>query len=72
MIYLYIKTHNKTGLKYLGQTKNDPYDYYGSGKYWKLHLQKHGKDISTQVLKECPTKNEVQYWGLYYSNYGTL
>jgi hypothetical protein len=68
MIYLYVKTHNQTGLKYLGQTTaKDPHKYPGSGKYWKLHLKKHGPDFSTEILKECSTKHEVQHWGEYYS-----
>ena len=50
MTYLYIKIHNKTGLKYFGQTKHDPYRYSGSGKYWKLHLKKHGNDVTTYIL----------------------
>ena len=68
MIYIYIKTHNKTGLKYLGQTTSkNPHAYTGSGKYWKLHLQKHGKDYTTEILKECRTREETRYWGEYYS-----
>ena len=40
MIYsLYVKQHNVTGLKYLGQTKRNPDTYKGSGKYWKLHVR---------------------------------
>lgn len=67
-IYLYVKTHNKTGLKYLGKTKAlDPFKYPGSGTRWQHHLKVHGKDISTTILKECNTKEEVAYWGLYYS-----
>lgn len=67
--YLMVKTHNITGLKYLCQTKrNDPYRYLGSGKYWKSHLKKHGKNIHTEILKECVTKDDLQEWGLYYSN----
>lgn len=31
MYKLYLKTHNKTGMKYLGQTKQDPFEYRGSG-----------------------------------------
>jgi 5-methylcytosine-specific restriction endonuclease McrA len=42
MIYLYVKTHNKTGLKYLGKTEQDPFVYLGSGKRWLNHLNKHG------------------------------
>lgn len=68
-IYLYVKTHNKTGLKYLGKTKSkDPHKYPGSGTYWKHHLKKHGKDYTTDILKECNTSTEVEFWGKYYSN----
>lgn len=62
MIYLYIKTHNITGLKYFGKTtKKDPYSYKGSGKYWKRHLSKHGNSVSTEIIgifssdEECET-----------------
>ena len=48
--YLYVKTHNKTGLKYFGKTTNDPYQYKGSGKHWLAHLKIHGNDVSTTVL----------------------
>jgi hypothetical protein len=67
IIYLYVKTHNKTGLKYLGKTKNDPNKYSGSGLVWKEHIKEHGLDIYTQVLKECNTKEELSYWGRFYS-----
>lgn len=67
--YLMVKTHISTGLKYLCQTKKaDPYKYLGSGKYWKSHLKKHGKDIHTEILKECASKAELRDWGVYYSN----
>jgi hypothetical protein len=69
IIYLCVKTHTTTGLKYLCQTtKIDPYKYLGSGKYWKLHLKKHGHEHSTEIIKECFSKAEVKEWGLYYSN----
>jgi hypothetical protein len=32
MISLYIKTHNTTGMKYLGKTTRNPFKYRGSGK----------------------------------------
>ena len=49
--YLYVKTHNITGLKYFGKTTaKDPYKYNGSGVRWRRHLNKHGKDISTEIL----------------------
>ena len=67
-IYLYIKTHNKTGLKYLGKTIcTNPHKYPGSGVYWKHHLNLHGYDYSTEIIKECQSKEEIAYWGLYYS-----
>ena len=53
MISIYVKTHNKTGLKYLGKTEQDPFKYSGSGRYWKKHLRVHGKDVTTEVIKEC-------------------
>ena len=50
MIYLYIKTHNKTELKYFGKTKNEDYHMYtGSGTYWRNHIKKHGYDVTTQL-----------------------
>lgn len=62
--YLYIKTHNKTGLKYFRKTSNpkfgiNPNKYIGSGVYWKRHVKKHGCDVSTEIfgyfddLDEC-------------------
>jgi len=67
VIYLYLKTHNKTGFKYLGKTVSNPETYKGSGKIWRRHLNKHGDDVSTQILAVCQTKNELREAGLYYS-----
>jgi hypothetical protein len=68
MIYLYVKTHNKTGLQYLGKTSaTDPHLYTGSGKYWKLHLKKHGKDYRTDIIFESPNLAEIKEKGIYYS-----
>lgn len=66
-IYLYRKTHNQTGLKYLGKTKYDPHRYKGSGIIWVPHIKKYGYDVTTEILKECQTDEELKYWGLYYS-----
>ena len=52
-IYLYVKTHRKTGLKYLGKTtKKDPHAYHGSGADWKIHLKEHGYDYDTEIIRE--------------------
>ena len=66
-IYLYVKTHSKTGLKYLGKTTKDPYTYLGSGVYWKAHLKEHGEEHTTEILRECKSNKELNEWGRYYS-----
>ena len=68
MIYLYLKTHNISGLKYLGQTKHNPLKYNGSGVIWKKHLMKYGTDITTEILSECEAQEEVRDIGMFYSN----
>ncbi len=68
MFYLYIKTHNVTGRKYLGYTSKDPLKYNGSGTLWKLHLRKHGNDVTTEILAECKNKNDIRRLGEYYSD----
>ena len=65
--YLCIKTHKFTGLKYLCQTTQDPLTYYGSGVDWKDHLKKYGRKHTTYVIKECNSRDELSYWGRYYS-----
>jgi hypothetical protein len=67
MIYLYLKIHRKTKLKYLGKTVQNPYTYKGSGKYWKSHLKTHGNDVKTVIIKECSDKEELESLGRYYS-----
>lgn len=68
-IYLYKKTHNQTGLNYLGKTTvNDPHKYQGSRVWWSNHIKAHGYDVTTEILKECQTNEEVREWGSYYSN----
>jgi hypothetical protein len=59
VIYLYIKTHNITGIKYLGKTTQDPYTYKGSGKRWMYHIKKHGNDVTTQIIGEFATHSEL-------------
>lgn len=67
-IYLYVKTHTVTGLKYLGKTsKPDPHKYKGSGVRWNRHLAKHGPTYTTEILRECQSNEELKEWGLHYS-----
>jgi hypothetical protein len=66
---LYVKTHQVTGLKYLGQTsKSDPHKYTGSGKYWLRHIKQHGKNWDTKILLESQNKKDINKLGAYYSN----
>ena len=67
--YLCVKTHQKTGLKYLCQTKqNNPHKYRGSGVNWLKHLKEHGHEHTTEILHECHTKEELKKYGLHYSS----
>jgi hypothetical protein len=60
--YLYIKTHNKTGLKYFGKTIQDPYIYEGSGYYWESHINVHGYDVTTELLNHGnPYVDETEF-----------
>lgn len=68
IIYLYKKTHRITGLKYLGKTTaKNPYSYAGSGTYCKRHLDVHGYEYDTEILKESHSNEEIKKWGIYYS-----
>ena len=72
-IYLYVKTHNKTGLKYLGKTiSKDPIKYKGSGLYWRNHITKHGYDVTTEIIKECRDDNELKSGDNIIAIYGIL
>jgi hypothetical protein len=68
MIYLYLKTHNVTGLKYLGKTTQDPYQYKGSGVRWENHIKKHSYDVSTTILFQTENKEEFKKVALDYSH----
>ena len=56
--YLYIKQHSVTGIKYFGKTTQDPYQYKGSGKYWKNHINKHGKEFVETIWLSEPYTNK--------------
>jgi NUMOD3 motif len=67
-MYLYVKTHNVTGLKYLGKTiSKDPHKYTGSGTLWLRHLNVHGCDYTTEILLETEDEKELRDAGIYYS-----
>jgi len=43
--YLYIKQHSVTKKCYFGKTTQQPVAYRGSGKHWKSHVRKHGREF---------------------------
>lgn len=68
MFYLYVKTHKKTGLKYLGKTNQvDYHSYPGSGVRWRRHLDKHGYDYTTEILLATEDKSELKETGVFFS-----
>jgi hypothetical protein len=68
-IYLYIKQHAKTGMKYFGRTeKSNPWTYLGSGSYWKNHITKHGKEfIETLAVFEFDDQTNCTNFALSFS-----
>lgn len=67
-IYLYIKKHNITGLRYFGvTTRQDPYKYKGSGTYWKRHIKTHGNDVTTEWVKQFDSIQECNEYALQFS-----
>lgn len=67
MIYLYIKTHLNTGLKYFGKTHKNPETYMGSGKYWKRHLKVHGNNVKTEIFGIFEDETECKIAALKFS-----
>ncbi len=68
ILYLYVKTHNTTGLKYFGKTyRKDPSKYSGSGVYWKAHLKKHGNDVTTEIVGTFENLEEATQFALKFS-----
>ena len=60
IIYLYVKQHSVTGLKYFGVTKrSNPFQYKGSGKYWLRHLNKHGTN-SVKTIDIWGFDNQIE------------
>lgn len=65
---LMLKTHTKTGLKYLCMTRRSDWKKYtGSGVHWKRHLAKHGNTFETTLLFETDDYSEFVDIALMYS-----
>lgn len=66
--YLYIKTHNVTGLKYFGKTVgSNPESYKGSGIRWLNHINYHGNDVTTEILGYFTDEEECKKVALEFS-----
>jgi len=65
--WLYIKQHNKTGLKYFGKTVKDPILYNGSGNRWMNHLKVHGRDITTVWCRLFSNTDKLVEYALNFS-----
>ena len=67
IIYLCVKTHNITRLKYLCKTKKNPFKYKGSGLDWLTHLKHYGNNHSTEIIGKYKSNEELSIAGKYYS-----
>lgn len=67
MIYLYVKTHSITGLKYFGKTTKNPLKYNGSGVYWKRHLKIHGSSHETEIIATFTDEEVCEAFALEFS-----
>lgn len=65
--YLYVKTHNVTGLKYFGKTTSKRKNYKGSGTYWLAHIKKYGYDVTTEIVGYFTDPEECMKFALDFS-----
>lgn len=66
--FLYIKQHSITNKFYFGKTINNPEKYQGSGKLWKRHIKKHGKEYVVTLWYELFTNlNDIREFALTFS-----
>jgi hypothetical protein len=70
-IYLLIKEHKNTGLKYLCKHVASSFfeceKYKGSGTYWKRHLSKYGNNVITTCLFVTENVKEFKKIAIEYS-----
>lgn len=73
IIYLIVKQHKITGLKYFCKhTGDNPYTYKGSGKYWKRHLKKHGAYVETITVWKFTDQKECSRFALEFSKQNNI
>lgn len=65
--YLYVKTHNITGLKYFGKTTSTRKTYKGSGTYWTNHIKKYGYNVTTEIIAYFTDREECMKFAVDFS-----
>ena len=67
--YLMIKEAVGIGVKYLCKCGDyrDPYEYRGSGVFWRKIINKHNPEIKTTILGFYETNEELRVAGEFYS-----
>jgi hypothetical protein len=72
-VWLYIKQHNKTGLRYFGkrtcELKEEVLIYNGSGKYWARHLEEHGNAITTLWCAPFVDRSDLIEFATFFSEF---
>lgn len=70
MIFLYLKQHKLTGLKYFGRTTSrNPTKYKGSGTRWRYHCSKHGwEHIDTINVWEFTNQEDCTEFAIQFSH----
>lgn len=67
-IYLYVKIHTKTKLKYFGKTTRNVNRYHGSGKHWQRHIKQHGTEhVKTLRVWKFESLHECASFALKFS-----
>jgi len=72
--YLCIKQHSITKKKYFGKTtRSDPIKYKGSGVYWGLHINKHGRQfVETIWLSDLYYDTSIVEQALHFSHENSI
>lgn len=67
--FLYVKQHLVTKMKYFGMTHSkDPLTYLGSGKYWKHHINAHGREhVKTVWHRLFTNKEDLKEFATFFS-----
>lgn len=71
VLFLLLKTHRQTGLKYLCKHEDDDFSgcvrYPGSGIRWRKHLKKYGFDVHTECIFATEDKERLKRVAIRYS-----